>query len=335
MPTFLYLSEDQIKPLVTVADIVKFTEEGYKLYGQYQAGKIDANFSLMSSFPTKTPHSDVDYRAGTVEGIPSIATSLGFGFWDNPTKHNLPSVSVFMVLNSVETGLPLAILGGYYIAAARTGAAGAVASKYLARKNPKTIGLVGLGSVCRYMLESHLEIFKGIEEARAWGRNPDRARRFAEEMRAKTGVEVKAVDSSREAVEGLDIVCTATPSRAPLVKDDWVSAGTHINAFGADAKGKQELDPKVLQRADKLVVDDLRQCVIGGEINVPLSLGLLKEGDVYGQIGEIVNGWKKGRESEDEITVMDSTGLSVLDVVCNHRAYEKALAGGIGTELAL
>jgi alanine dehydrogenase len=335
MPTFLYLSEDQIKPLVAVADIVKFTEEGYRLYGQYQAGKIAANFSLMSSFPTSTPHSDVDYRAGTVEGIPSIATSLGFGFWDNPTKHNLPSVSVFMVLNSLDTGLPLAILGGYYIAAARTGAAAAVASKYLAKNNPKTIGLVGLGSVCRYMLESHVELFKGIEEVRAWGRNPERARKFAQEMSAKTGIRVKAVDSARDAVEGLDIVCTATPSRGPLVKDDWVKPGTHINAFGADAKGKQELDPKILQRADKIVVDDRQQCIIGGEINVPLSQGLLKESDVYGQIGEIVNGWRKGRESDEELTVMDSTGLSILDVVCNHRAYEKAVAKGIGTKLAL
>jgi alanine dehydrogenase len=334
VPSFLYLSENEIKPLVKVADIVRFTEEAYGLYGNYQAGKIGANFSPMVSFPTKTPHSDVDYRAGTVDSIPSIATSLGFGFWDNPTKHNLPSVSVFMVLNSVETGLPMAILGGYYIGAARTGAAGAVASKYLARKNPKTIGFVGVGSVCRYMLEAHAELFKTIEEVRAWGRNSERAKKFAEEMSSLTGLDVRAVDTTREAVEGLDIVCTATPARGPVTMDEWVKPGTHINAFGADAKGKQELDPKILKRA-KIVVDDRQQCVIGGEINVPLSQGILKESDVYGQIGEIVNGWKKGRERDDEITVMDSTGISPLDVVTYYRAYKKALRKGAGVKIPL
>jgi alanine dehydrogenase len=239
-----------------------------------------------------------------------------------------------MVLNSVETGLPMAILGGYYIGAARTGAAGAVASKYLARKNPKSIGFVGVGSVCKYMLEAHAELFKTIEEVRAWGRNAERAKKFAEEMSSLTGLKVKAVGTTREAVEGLDIVCTATPARGPVTKNEWVKPGTHINAFGADAKGKQELEPNILKRA-KIVVDDKQQCIIGGEINVPLSQGLLKESDVYGQIGEIVNGWKKGRERDDEITLMDSTGINPLDVVTYYRAYKKALRKGAGIKIPL
>src|SRR5438445_13687686 len=103
----------------------------------------------MVSLPTKTPHSDVDYRAGTVDSLPAMATSLGFGFWDNPTKHKLPSVSGLTVLNSVETGLPMPILGGYYVGAASTGAAGAVAAQYLAQHHPKTSGCGGGGAVCK------------------------------------------------------------------------------------------------------------------------------------------------------------------------------------------
>jgi alanine dehydrogenase len=150
----------------------------------------------------------------------------------------------------------------------------------------------------------------------------------------RLGVKVSAVGTGRDAVEGMDIVCVATPAREPFVKNDWVTAGTHINAFGADGKGKQELDPAILKRS-KIIVDNLDQCVTGGEINVPISQGILSKEAVYGQIGEIVNGWKKGRSSDNEITVMDSTGVIALDVVTYHRAYEKALKNGVGTKVPL
>ncbi len=133
----------------------------------------------------------------------------------------------------------------------------------------------------------------------------------------------------------MDIVCAAVPSREPVIKDDWVGKGTHINAFGADSKGKEELEPKILQRADKIVVDSIEQCRLGGEINVPLSQGLITEKNIYAQIGEVVNGWKMGRESADELTVMDSTGVNALDVVTYYRAYEKAVKRRVGTKMVL
>ena len=133
----------------------------------------------------------------------------------------------------------------------------------------------------------------------------------------------------------MDIVCAAVPTREPLIKDDWVRKGSHINVFGAHSKGKQELEPRILQRADKIVVDSLEQCRLGGEINVPLSHGLITEKDVYGQIGELVNGWKAGREDAGELTVMDSTGVSAVDVVTYYRAYERALRKKVGKRLAL
>jgi len=329
----LYLNDDDVKPLVKMTDIMKFCEEAYKLYGQYQAGKLYAHFSPMSSYPTSIPHTDVDYRSGVMDGVPTICSTLGWGFWDNPAKNGLPSVTVVNALNDVKTGMLLAVMTGYYLGAARTGAAGGVASKYLARKGSTSLGLVGTGNVGRYMLWSHLEIFKGLDTIRAWSRDKARREKFARDVSRQFGVKVKAVDSAREAVEKMDIVCAAVPTREPLIKNSWVGKGAHINAFGADSKGKQEIDPRVLARADKIVVDNIDQCKLGGEINVPLSKGVITEDQVYAQIGEIVNGWKKGRESDDELTVMDSTGVSALDVVTYYRAYKKCLDKGVGTKV--
>jgi alanine dehydrogenase len=318
-----------------MTDILEYCEEAYTLYGRYQAGKLYASFSPMSSYPTNLPHTDVDYRSGLIDGIPAICSTLGWGFWDNPTKYGLPSVSVLVALNDVKTGVPLALMTGYYLGAARTGAAGGVASKYLARKDSTSLGLVGTGSVGLYMLWSHLELFKDIEVIRAWSRNSARRKKFATTCEKRFGVKIRAVDSPREAVEGMDIVCAAVPTREPIIKDGWVRKGMHINAFGADSKGKQELEPRILQRADKIVVDSLEQCRLGGEINVPISQGLITEKNVFAQIGELVNGWKAGRESADELTVMDSTGVSALDVVTYYRAYQKALKKRVGEKLTL
>ncbi|MFQ5951507.1 MAG: ornithine cyclodeaminase family protein, partial [Candidatus Geothermarchaeales archaeon] len=156
--------------------------------------------------------------------------------------------------------------------------------------------------------------------------------KFAAEMSEELNVSVTQVSGAREAVEGVDIVYATTRSREAVVMDEWVSAGMHLNSFGSDAPGKQEFDPKIFNRA-KVVVDSLDQCKIGGDIHKPLADGSFKESDVYAEFGEIVNGWKKGREDDTEITVMDSTGLAALDVVTLYKTYKAALDKGIGIKL--
>jgi alanine dehydrogenase len=317
-----------------MTDVLKYVEEAFGLYGKYEAGQNAANFSPMVSFPTKVPHTDIDYRAGTIDPIESACTTLGFGYWDNPSNHGLPSVFAYAFLSELATGKPLAFMEGYYVGAMRTGAAGAVASKRLAKKHPHMLGLIGTGSVAKYMLWAHLEQFGKFEQIRAWSRTPARRDEFAKLMKQRFQANVSAVPNPRDAVEGADIVCCCTPSREPIVMDEWVKPGTHINAFGADAPGKQELDPQILKRS-KIAVDSLAQCKIGGEIHKALAAGLIRESDVHGSLGEIVNGWKGGRTDDLEVTVMDSTGLSAVDVVCFHRTFEKAVAKGLGTRLEL
>jgi len=127
------------------------------------------------------------------------------------------------------------------------------------------------------------------------------------------------------------VVVTVTPARGPIVKDEWIAPGTHIAALGADKGGDQELDARILQRS-RIFVDDIRQCRTDGEINVPLSQGLIREQDIAGEIGEVITGKKQGRRSDDEITLFDSTGIALQDSATVPLEYERALAAGVGVE---
>jgi len=132
--------------------------------------------------------------------------------------------------------------------------------------------------------------------------------------------------SIQEAVAA-DIVCTLTPSCSPIIKKEWIAAGTHINAVGADAPGKQELDPAILKQAI-VVIDDLKQASTSGEINVPIQKGIYSIGEVYGTLAEIVVGKKKGRPDNKAITVFDSTGIAVEDIAVAKLLFEKAQQAG-------
>jgi alanine dehydrogenase len=127
-----------------------------------------------------------------------------------------------------------------------------------------------------------------------------------------------------EAAKGSDVIVTLTPSRQPILMGDWVENGTHINAMGADAPGKQELDPAILKRA-KVVVDDFEHCSHSGEINMPIAQGIISKEDIYGEIGEIILGRKPGRTSYEEVTVFASTGVAIQDIATAELVYRKAL----------
>ena len=181
-----------------------------------------------------------------------------------------------------------------------------------------------------------VSLYKKLEEVRVWSRTQKTRRAYTSEMKARFDTIERMVPVNRvsDAVESADIVVTTTPSRNPLVSDKWVEEGTHFNCIGADAPGKEELEPRILTRA-KIVVDDLEQAAHSGEINVPLTKGILTKNDVWGDICEIVAGLKGGRTSHDEITVFVSTGLAVQDAATVNLAYKKALADGTGETIEI
>ncbi|HEX7898217.1 MAG TPA: ornithine cyclodeaminase family protein [Planctomycetota bacterium] len=243
---------------------------------------------------------------------------------ENPRRHKLPAVMGVYVLSDPDTAAPLAILDGTLLTAFRTGAAGAVASKYLAPKDPATIGLVGCGTQARYLLRAHRLLFPRLRPV-LYDVAPEAVARFAAEEGGHPG----AVDQAASC----DIVCTTTPARGPVVYRAFVGISTHINAMGADAPGKQEIDPEILNEAT-VVVDDILQACESGEVNVPLHAGTYAREKIYGTLGQVVTGLKRGRRST-EITLFDSTGLAIQDLALARAAVDVARRMGLGTDFEL
>jgi alanine dehydrogenase len=222
-------------------------------------------------------------------------------------------------------------MGGTWITNLRTGVAGAIAAKYLAIKKPKIIGLVGAGAQAKTQLVSLLHYYKNIERVKIWSRTEKTKSNFLKFMKSLYYKEPELIPVKRiaDAVQDSHIIVTTTPSTKPLILENWISKGTHINCIGADAPGKQELDPKILMKS-KIIVDDWDQGCHSGEINVPLIKGIIKKTDVWGDICEIVAGLKPGRTSQNEITIFTSTGLAIQDAATANIAYQKAIKEKIG-----
>ncbi|WP_292366011.1 MULTISPECIES: ornithine cyclodeaminase family protein [unclassified Methanoculleus] len=252
-------------------------------------------------------------ETGDFRTMPAYLPALGIAGVKivNVHPHNrargLPTVMALTVIIDVETGIPKAIINATELTAMRTGAAGAVAARYLApRQSSVTLGVVGAGRQAEAQVEATAAALT-IEEIRVWSRTEKSAEAFAARYS-----EYNARSVSIERACDCDVLTTTTPSTKPVVMADWVREGTHINAIGADAPGKQELDPALLLKA-KVFVDDPDQAIHSGEINVPISTGYYDPARIAGTLGEVVTG-KKGRSSPDAITLFDSTGLAIQDL---------------------
>jgi ornithine cyclodeaminase/alanine dehydrogenase len=227
-----------------------------------------------------------------------------------------------MLLFNAESGEPVCTVSANYLTGIRTGAAGAVAAKYLAKPNSKVIGIIGTGTQSRTQLEGLLTHFP-VEKVAIYGRTEEGAERLAKEINER-GFEAYVYTHPQEVTEQADIIVTSTPSYSPILKTSWVKSGTHINAIGSDTKGKRELE--IDKKPDKMVCDLWGQSSIMGEFQHGIS-----HNELYAEIGEIVNGKKNGRENNHEITLFDSTGLSVQDVEVAVYVYEKARKSGLGS----
>jgi alanine dehydrogenase len=246
----------------------------------------------------------------------------------NRERFGLPTVFSILIYTHPETGFPPAICDGSFHTVMRTGASSAVSAKWLARKDSKTLTIVGAGHMAEGTIATCNKVFDW-DEVRVWSRSRETLDHFVAEQQPKFAFRIVPSLDLEQAVRGADVVVTITPARGPIVMDDWISPGTHIAAVGADKAGDQELDPAILQRA-RIFVDDIRRCRTDGEINVPLTQGLITEDDVTGEIGQVVSGRMEGRTSDDQITVFDSTEIALQDSATVPLEYERAVAAGIG-----
>jgi len=320
----LILSEEDVKKVLSLEEVTDAVESAFRMKGLGHAQMPPKQYLFLNKY-----NGDLRTMPAYLEETDAVAVKVVNSHPEN-RKHGLPAVMATIILVDPRTGAPKAIMGGTWITALRTGAAGAIAAKYLANPNPKTVGVVGAGTQARTQLMGLQLVFKTIEEVRVWDRAEKAALKYAEEMKMKCNQAfIFSVKGIKRAVQGADIIVTATPSRKPLVSAEWVDEGTHINCIGADAPGKQELDPAILIKS-KIVVDDWSQSCHGGEINVPLAKGIIDKKDVWGDICEIVAGLKHGRTSPDEITVFTSTGLAIQDAATANVVYQKAVKEKIG-----
>jgi len=262
---------------------------------------------------------------GDFRAMPAALPGCAGVKWVNVHPRNpslgLPSIMAILIYNDPETGYPLAIMDATEITAYRTGAAAAIASKYLARRDSHTIGIIGAGFQAHTQILAHAELFNPISI------NVFDVSQTAVDRLMHSFSQFSIRNCSIQEAVASDIVCTLTPSRSPIIKKEWIAAGTHINAVGADAPGKQELDPLILKQAI-VVIDDLKQASTSGEINVPIQKGIYSIGEVYGTLAELVVGKKKGRTDNKVITVFDSTGIAVEDIAVAKLLFEKAQQAG-------
>ncbi|MFB6075179.1 MAG: ornithine cyclodeaminase family protein [Haloarculaceae archaeon] len=246
---------------------------------------------------------------------------------DNPREYDLPTVLGTVIYSDPRNAFPLALLDGTHVTRKRTGAAAAVATDYLARADATSMGLVGAGTQAYTQLEAVSHV-RDIETVVVADRSEDRVTAFVERFADRFDVRGGTIEEAA----ACDVVSTITPVEEPIVHA--VGEHTHVNAIGADAAGKHEIDDAILQSA-KLVIDDYEQCTHSGEINVPWSRGALSDADIHAELGDVVIGRAAGRADGDGVTVFDSTGLAIQDVAASHVAYEGADTAGAGTAFPL
>ena len=313
----LFLSEEKIKELLPLADISKVIERVEKAFLNY--GKGDVQMPTKNYLYFKEYNGDLRVMPAYSKELVMAATKIVNVHPQNPQR-GLPTVMAVIILNDAKTGVPMAFMGGTYITGMRTGAAGAVAVKYLARKEARTLGVIGAGEQALFQIAAITKV-RDIHDIFVYDINPEKIEGLAKKLEENLGINIKTAPSIEKAVK-TDILVTVTPSREPIVKKEYVLPGTHINAIGADAEGKEELESGILKRA-KIVIDEWSQASHSGEINVPLRQGVIKKDDIYGFLSEVVIGEKSGRENDEEITIFDSTGLALQDLFTANLVFQR------------
>jgi alanine dehydrogenase len=326
MPETILLNQSQVKELTTMKETIENVETAYKFHAERKVQMPPKEYIFYKKFRGDLRIMPCFIRGLNESGVKNVNVHP-----DNPRKHNLPTVMAMIELVDPKTGFPVSVMDGTWITDMRTGAAAGVATKYLARDNSEILGLVGAGVQASTGLEAIMEVMD-IKEVRVSCRTCQTRESFAQKASEKYGIPVKAVDTIKEAVQGADVLLTTTPAQEPVVKSKWIGLGTHINAMGADAPGKQELDSHILQKS-KIIIDCWDQASHSGEINIPVQEGIVRQKDIHGKIGDVITGSIPGRTSDEEITVFDSTGLAVQDIVTAWNVYEKALQKGIGQKM--
>ena len=310
MTTVLKL--DEIKRLIDIPQLILEIEAGFVLYSEGLVKVPPVGFLHFDE-----PPGDVHIKYGFVSGDEYYVLKMASGFYNNP-ELGLPISDGLLLVFSQKTGeLALILLDKCWLTDMRTAAAGAVAAKHLAAKKIHHIGIVGTGVQARLQLEM-LQDIVDCKSCFIWGRDPTKVQRMIEDLRAKDSIqawelEIEAAKDFDDLVSRCNLIVTATSARSPLIRADQVQKGTHITAMGSDDHGKQELEAELLAKVDLVVADSVSQCVDHGECYHAVQDGLIAESSIL-ELGHVIKNPALGRTSEDQITIVDLTGVAIQDI---------------------
>jgi alanine dehydrogenase len=262
-----------------------------------------------------------------------FAAKVNANFPDNPARFGLATIQGMIILCDADNGSPLAILDSADITALRTAAATAVAAKHLARPDSRVVTICGCGVQGRTQLAALSRVFP-IKTVFAYDKSRENALKFMGDVNASLNIPITVTDDLAGNVRSSDICVTCTTSQEPLISQDEVCPGIFVAAVGADNPQKQEIHSTLFARS-KVVCDVIEQCAAMGDLHHALDAGTIQTESVHAELGEIVAGRKRGRESAEEVIVFDSTGMALQDVATAATVYEKAIRERAGTSLKL
>lgn len=331
------LSRTEISKVLKMPDVIEAVKD---IYIKKSEGMTETWPLIFQEFEPGA--SDMDIKSGYIKGT-EIFGAKTVSWYGNNAKLGLPTLNGIITVFDGNTGMAQGLLEGAHITGMRTGAAGALGAYCLARKDAENLMILGAGHQALFQISAAITLLPSIKTVRIVDvLTPENAVRFAanvaEKLLTEFGTDAAHVTfeaaNVEEAVRQSDIIITVTPSKKPVIQREWVQKGTHLSCIGSDMEGKEEIDPEIMKGA-RIFVDDKKQCMEVGEIEIPLKLGVISENDIAGEIGDILAGKIEGRRNEDEITIFDATGIAVLDLATAKLAIDAAKELGLGTDVDL
>lgn len=321
----LLLRREDVANLLTTQECMQAVELAFRMLG-------DGKAAPPGVLGVHTEGGGFHIKAGILHlHATYFAAKVNANFPANPSRAGLPTIQGVIVLCDGTDGRMLALMDSIEITARRTAAATAVAAKYLARPDSTTVTICGCGQQGRAQLQALACTFR-LAKACAHDSSSQRAAQFAEEMSETLNIPVEVCSDPGSAARRSDICVTCTPSRQPFLTLEDVAPGAFIAAVGADHPEKQELHAALMAQ-HQVVVDSLEQCAVMGDLHHAIASGQMTKKQVYAELGEIVAGKRRGRTSDKEVIIFDSTGIALQDVAAAAVVYEKAVQQNCGARM--
>lgn len=312
---------DQIKSALKGLHPVREIEEGFAAYSEGRSVVPPVGELIF-----KDPPGDVHIKYGYLIGDDYYVIKIASGFYESPETKRYRSDGLMLLFRQGTGELECALLDECYLTHVRTAAAGSVVAKILSPKNVACIGIFGAGTQGRMQLE-YLKPITSCRDVMVWGLNKNELDEFRRDMKEQ-GFHIQTTLEAKDIAANCNLIVTATPATSPLIFVDQIQSGTHITAVGSDTPEKNELDPHILQKADIVVADSIKQCLVRGEIHHAIQQGVLRPERVV-ELGNVITHQELQRSSDDQLTVADLTGVAVQDIQITKAVFKALTSSGV------